>query len=52
MEKKENAKHYRNMSITRQMDTLAFDEKTDTEKITRAAGIRKSLERRLLNWLG
>lgn len=30
MEKKENAKHYRNMSITLQMDTLAFDKKSDT----------------------
>ena len=29
MEKKENAKHYRNMSITLQMDTLAFDKKRD-----------------------
>ncbi len=25
MEKKENAKHYRNMSIRLQMDTLAFE---------------------------
>ena len=30
MEKKENAKHYRNMSITPQMDTLAFLVKSDT----------------------
>ena len=30
MEKKENAKHYRNMSIKPEMDTLAFDEKSDT----------------------
>ena len=42
MEKKENAKHYRNMSITLQMDTLAFDEESIAYTVCQHFGIDTS----------
>ena len=42
MEKKENAKHYRNMSITLQMDTLAFDEESIAYTVCKHFGIDTS----------
>ena len=39
MEKKENAKHYRNMSITPEMDTLAFEAESIAYTVCQHFGI-------------
>ncbi len=39
MEKKENAKHYRNMSIIHQMDTLAFEAESIAYTVCQHFGI-------------
>ena len=41
MEKKENAKHYRNMSIRLQMDTLAFGAESIAYTVCQHFGIEK-----------